>query len=166
MQSNIKYVAFEDGLGGFVPRGAASVCDKRYGDCKDMANLLYEMLNHVGIEAYRTWIGTRNRQYSYYDVPTPMVDNHMITTAIIEDETIFLDATDSYVPFGMPSAFTQTKEALLGIDDNNYKIIKVPVQIADKSITSINSMFTLEGNIIKVSEKRERHSLLLGSAEK
>ncbi|MCO4822927.1 MAG: DUF3857 domain-containing protein, partial [Flavobacteriaceae bacterium] len=108
VQNNITYVAFEDGLGGFIPRGAASVYDKRYGDCKDMANLLYEMLNHVGIKSYRTWIGTRDRPYSYLEVPTPMVDNHMINTVIIENDTIFLDATDSYVPFGMPSAFTQT----------------------------------------------------------
>lgn len=154
VQNNITYVAFEDGLGGFVPRSAASVCDKRYGDCKDMANLLYEMLNHVGIKSYRTWIGTRNRFYSYYDVPTPMVDNHMINSAIIENDTIFLDATDSYVPFGMPSAFTQTKEALLGIDENSFDIIKVPVQDANKSVSEITSVFTLENNSIKVSEKR------------
>jgi len=154
VQDNITYVAFEDGLGGFIPRGAASVCDKRYGDCKDMANLLYEMLNHVGVESYRTWIGTRNRPYSYFEVPTPLVDNHMINTAIIENDTIFLDATDSYVPFGMPSAFTQTKEALLGLDANNYKVINVPVQTADKSQSFISSNMLLENGTIKVSEER------------
>ncbi len=154
VQDNINYVAFEDGLGGFIPRGAASVCDKRYGDCKDMANLLYEMLNHVGIEAYRTWIGTRDRPYSYKEVPTPMVDNHMIITAIIDNETIFLDGTDSYVPFGMPSAFTQTKEALLGIDANTFKLIKVPVQKSDKSVTEVKTFIDIEDDLFKVSEKR------------
>jgi len=155
VQDNITYVAFEDGLGGFIPRGAASVCDKRYGDCKDMANLLYEMLNHVNIESYRTWIGTRDRPYSYFEVPTPMVDNHMINTAIIENDTIFLDATDSYVPFGMPSAFTQTKEALLGLDQDSFKVIKVPVQNSSKNTSSISSTFTFENNTIKVSEQRQ-----------
>jgi hypothetical protein len=154
VQDNINYVAFEDGLGGFIPRSASSVCDKRYGDCKDMANLLFEMLNHVGIKSYRTWIGTRDRPYSYLDVPTPMVDNHMINTAIIENDTIFLDATDSYVPYGMPSAFTQTKEALLGIDKDSYKIIKVPVQGIDKSTTNITSNLTLDDNVVKVNETR------------
>ena len=154
VQDNITYVAFEDGLGGFVPRGAASVCDKRYGDCKDMANLLYEMLTHVGITSYRTWIGTRDRQYSYFDVPTPMVDNHMINTIIADNDTIFLDATDSYVPFGMPSSFTQTKEALLGIDADTYKVIKVPIQDASKSTTTVTSTFTLENNTLKVAEER------------
>ncbi len=154
VQDNITYVAFEDGLGGFIPRGAASVCDKRYGDCKDMANLLYEMLNHADIESYRTWIGTRNRPYSYFEVPTPMVDNHMINTAIIENDTIFLDATDSYVPFGMPSAFIQTKEALLGINADSFKVIKVPIQNPDKSLTLITSDISIENGIVKVLEKR------------
>lgn len=154
VQDNITYVAFEDGLGGFIPRGAASVCDKRYGDCKDMANLLYEMLNYVDIESYRTWIGTRDRPYSYFEVPTPMVDNHMINTVIIDNDTIFLDATDSYVPFGMPSAFTQTKEALLGIDQESYKVIKVPIQDVDKNMLKVTSLFTLENNMLEVSEQR------------
>lgn len=154
VQENITYVAFEDGLGGFVPRSAASVCTKRYGDCKDMANLLYEMLNHVGITSFRTWIGTRDRHYSYLEVPTPMVDNHMINTVVIENDTIFLDATDSYVPFGMPSAFTQTKEALLGIDDQNFKIIKVPAQKPEQSVSTIISNMTLDEETLNVSEKR------------
>lgn len=154
VQDNINYVAFEDGLGGFIPRSAASVCEKRYGDCKDMANLLYEMLNHVGIEAYRTWIGTRDRPYTYSQVPTPMVDNHMITTAIIDGEIIFLDGTDSYVPFGMPSAFTQTKEALLGVDDNTFKLITVPVQPSNKSVTDVRTLISIEDDMFKVSEKR------------
>lgn len=154
VQENITYVAFEDGLGGFVPRSAASVCTKRYGDCKDMANLLYEMLNHIGITSFRTWIGTRDRHYSYLEVPTPMVDNHMINTIVIENDTIFLDATDSYVPFGMPSAFTQTKEALLGIDDQNFKIIKVPAQKPEQSESTIISNMTLDQETLNVSEKR------------
>ena len=155
VQNNINYVAFEDGLGGFIPRSAASVCSKRYGDCKDMANLLYEMLNHVGINSFRTWIGTRDRHYSYLDVPTPMVDNHMINTAVIENDTIFLDATDSFVPFGMPSAFTQTKEALIGIDDSTYKIIKVPAQKPEQSVSTITSHMTLDNGALKVSEQRD-----------
>jgi hypothetical protein len=154
VQSNITYVAFEDGLGGFIPRDASSVCSKRYGDCKDMANLLYEMLNHVGIEAYHTWIGTRDRPYSYYEVPTPIVDNHMITAVIIDGETIFLDATDSYVPYGMPSAFTQSKEALIGISPDDFKIIKVPIQLKEKNISLVKTTITLDDNVIHASEKR------------
>ncbi|MBR9847403.1 MAG: DUF3857 and transglutaminase domain-containing protein [Algicola sp.] len=154
VQNNINYIAFGDGYGGFIPTGAAATCETRYGDCKAMSNLLYEMLNYVDIEAYRTWIGSRKKPYSYYKVPTTSVDNHMITTAIIENDTIFLDATDSYVPFGMPSSFIQTKEAFVGIDKDNYQIIKVPAQQANQSVTHITSNMRLENGTVKVSEKR------------
>lgn len=154
VQDNITYVAFEDGLGGFIPRNAETVVTKRYGDCKDMANLLYEMLNHVGIKAHHAWIGTRDRPYSYKDVPTPVADNHMITAAIIDNDTIFLDATDSYVPFGMPSAFTQGKEAMIGIDAEKFMIKKVPVQPKELSKTQIKTTVSLNGTDLLASENR------------
>ena len=154
VQENITYVAFEDGLGGFIPRGAASVCNNRYGDCKDMANLLYVMLNRVGIPSFRTWIGTRDRPYLYDEVPTPMVDNHMITATIIDKDTIFIDGTDSYVNFGMPSSFTQTKEALIGISPDKFVLKKVPVQPSEKSKAIINTTITFENGSIKASEER------------
>ena len=154
VQNNITYIAFEDGLDGFVPRNANQVCAKRYGDCKDMANLLYEMLNHVGLTTYRTWIGTRDRPFSYKEVPTPVVDNHMIATLILEKDTIFLDATDSQVPFGMPSAFTQGKEALIGIDDHTYTIKVVPVQEKEKSATKVKTEINMESGSLVAKESR------------
>lgn len=155
VQENIRYVAFEDGLGGFIPRDAASVYNKRYGDCKDMANILFEMLNHVGVETYHTWIGTRDRPYSYYDVPTPIVDNHMISAIKVNDEFIFLDATDSYVPFGMPSSFIQGKEALIGLTPDSFEVVKVPVMDKEKSKTIVETTIRLDDDTVKASEKRK-----------
>jgi hypothetical protein len=119
-----------------------------------MANLLYVMLNHIGIPSFRTWIGTRDRPYLYDEVPTPMVDNHMITATVIDNDTIFIDGTDSYVNFGMPSSFTQTKEALIGISPEKFILKKVPKQASEKSKTSINTTITFDDGKIKASEER------------
>ncbi len=126
VQDNIKYVAFEDGLGGFVPREAADVCTKKYGDCKDMSSLIVEMLEKVNVPAHLTWIGTRDRPYTYHEVPTPIVDNHMIASTKINGEIIFLDATGEYVPFGMPTSMIQGKQALIGLDKQTYELVHVP----------------------------------------
>ena len=32
VQDNINYIAFEDGLGGFIPRKPTLVCSRKYGD--------------------------------------------------------------------------------------------------------------------------------------
>src|ERR1041385_3954045 len=114
VQDNVKYVAFEDGLGGFVPREPKVICSRRYGDCKDMASITTTMLHLAGIKtAYLTWIGSRGIPYKYTEVPSPLVDNHMICTYISEGKYYFLDATGRNTPFGTPSAFIQGKQALI-----------------------------------------------------
>ncbi len=131
VQHHIKYVAFEDGMGGFVPRDAGLVCSRRFGDCKDMASILTEMLNAAGVPAYFTWIGTRDLPYEFSSEPLPLVSNHMICAIKLDGKFIFLDGTDPTCVFGMPPSAIQGKEAMIGINEKEYKIIKVPV--IDKS---------------------------------
>lgn len=131
VQHNVKYVAFEDGMGGFVPRNAGLVCSRRYGDCKDMASILTQMLNSAGVPAYFTWIGTRDLPYKFSDLALPMVTDHMICAIKLNGDYIFLDATDPACVFGMPSSGIQDKEAMIGINENEYKIVTVPM--VDKS---------------------------------
>lgn len=125
VQDNIKYIDFEYGLGGFIPRDANDVLRKRYGDCKDNSNLLGEMLKLAGIPSYLTWIGTRDIPYRYEEVPTPMADNHMILAVPNGDSYYFLDATGRYSELERPTSFIQGKEALVGLSENEYEIIDV-----------------------------------------
>lgn len=131
-QKNIKYIDFEYALGGFIPREANDVFNKKYGDCKDNSSILYEMLKIAGLQGNLTWIGTRTIPYTYNEVPTPIVDNHMILSIDIDNQTYFLDATGRYLPLEMPSSFIQGKEALISKGESDYEIKKVPV-MAPKS---------------------------------
>ncbi|MBB6462607.1 transglutaminase-like domain-containing protein [Flammeovirga kamogawensis] len=126
VQNNIKYIAFEDGMAGFIPRSACDVLNKRYGDCKDMAHLLYSFYQVMGVDAHLTWIGTRKKPYSYKDLPSTIADNHMICAVSDNDTTLFLDATNPFSKYGTPSSMIQGKEALIGNGPIKYEIIKVP----------------------------------------
>jgi hypothetical protein len=127
VQTNIKYVAFEDGMEGFIPRDANFVCSRRFGDCKDMSSILTLMLNTAGVPAYHTWIGTRSLPYTYRETPLPIVDNHMICAIQLKKGAfIFLDGTDPTCVFGIPSSHIQDKEALIALEDGKYTIAKVP----------------------------------------
>jgi transglutaminase-like putative cysteine protease len=99
VQDNIRYIAFEDGLAGFIPATAQDVFRSKYGDCKGMANLITEMLKLAGLDAHMTWIGTRHIPYDY-SLPSLAVDNHCISTVIIAGKEYFLDGTEKYIPFG------------------------------------------------------------------
>ncbi|HEX6333710.1 MAG TPA: transglutaminase domain-containing protein [Flavisolibacter sp.] len=133
VQTHIKYVAFEDGMEGFIPRDANLVCSRRFGDCKDMTSILTAMLNHAGVPAYFTWIGTRALPYDYSEVPLPLSDNHMICAIRDGDNFIFLDGTDDGCIFGMPASHIQGKQAMVSISEKEYRIVRVPVVPSDKN---------------------------------
>lgn len=137
VQKNIKYIAFEFGLGGFIPRKPDEILHNKFGDCKDKTAILHALLKTIGIPSYFTWIGTLDIPYSYNEVSSPAVDNHMILTYIDnKNEYNFLDATGKYHTFSYPTSFIQGKEALLGLGEKSYEIKKVPIVPAEKNIFS------------------------------
>jgi len=146
VQDNVRYIAFEQGLRGFVPHAAGLVYERRYGDCKDMATLTTEMLRLAGLKSYLTWVGTRDLPYKYSELATPGVDNHMISTCeLTPGQYIFLDATNKHTPFGMPSAFIQGKEGLLALDATQSKVVPIPAVAAARNGTDDRSVLTLDG---------------------
>jgi hypothetical protein len=85
------------------------------------------MLKVAGLKGHLTWIGTRDIPYSYSELPTPMVDNHMILAYKEANKTYYLDATGRYLSIEMPSSFIQGKEALIGNGEGKFNIEMVPV---------------------------------------
>jgi hypothetical protein len=160
VQHNIKYVAFEDGMGGFIPRDATLVFSRRFGDCKDMASILTEMVNAAGVPAYFTWIGTRDLPYKFSEVPLPLVSNHMICAIKINGKFIFLDATDPTCVFGMPTSAIQDKEAMIAVNEKEYKILKVPVMEKNKNILVDTTWMELTPNGIKGKIKQNLQGYL------
>jgi hypothetical protein len=152
VQQHIKYVAFEDGLEGFRPRQAGEVCNKRYGDCKDMSSIITQMLRMAGIKAYYTWIGTRILPYDYTDVPLPLVDNHMISVANINNEWVFFDGTDPHAKYNMPPSSIQNKQALIAINDKEYKVLRVPVTAADNNQITDTTVISFTADGVKGKE--------------
>jgi len=159
VQNNIKYVANEYGLGGFIPRHPYQIFEKRYGDCKDMATIIIELLDIADVKAYFTWIGTRDLPYSYEQIPTSLVDNHMIATYILNNRHYFLDATNSHNPMDLPSDFIQGKEGLIKKDAHRYEIIMVPEVPADTNLYSDTAYVNIDQG--KVREKEALSFLVI-----
>jgi len=148
VQNNMHYVAFENGLEGFIPRPADTVYKRKYGDCKDMASILQAMCRKAGLKAYFVLIGSNNIPYSHSDVPLTRMYDHMICAVNINDEWIFLDGTDRYLPFGANRVDLQGKEALIAIDKNTYKIVKIPVADAERNVSTDRIVMNIAYNDI------------------
>ncbi len=149
VQNHISYIAIENGLGGFVPRAPTLVCKRRYGDCKDMASLLVQMLRQAGITANYTFIGTQDIPYSFEEVPMIFSVNHMIAAWKENGKYMFLDPTAKNVPFGIPSSFVQGKTALIYLGPDEFETVKVPILPASSNKSSTVSTFQFENGKIK-----------------
>lgn len=146
VQNNVHYIAFEIGLGGWIPREADTVCRKMYGDCKDMSSLLVQMGRMAGLKTYFTWIGTTDKPYSFDETPVPQVSNHMICALKLDGEWIFMDGTHSNLPFGANRDDIQGKEAMIAIDRDTYKIVTIPTVDAKNNIT-------VDSTFVRISEE-------------
>jgi len=153
VQDNIRYIAFEDGIAGFKPDEASNVFNKRYGDCKGMANLTKQMLVEAGFDARLTWIGTKHIAYDY-STPNLSIDNHMICTLFKDGTTIFLDGTEKFNAFGEYADRIQGKQVL--IEDGEDFILKyVPQANANFNKEALTYTLNLEDDSMVGSVDRQ-----------
>jgi hypothetical protein len=147
VQDNIRYIAYEDGYSGYIPYPVQDVLNKKYGDCKGMANLLTEMLKLAGYDAHFSWVGTRSLPYSQ-SLPALCVNNHAIATLYFDNKTYFLDGTESYVPFGENAFRIQGKEVMVA-KGNTFEIVTVPTTTHEGNKLLTKADFTLDNETLK-----------------
>lgn len=144
VQDNIRYIAFENGIAGFKPEKAQEVLRKKYGDCKGMANLLTVMLQSIGLDARKCWIGTKHIAYDY-STPSLSVDNHMISAWMNKGKLIYLDATEKYIGFGEVAERIQGRQTLVE-NGNQYLLERVPTATYQQNTATESRKFTVDGN--------------------
>lgn len=112
VQENIVYLDIENGLNALVPRQANQTILNKYGDCKDMAMLLHQMLQAFGFESYLT-VSKTSIKKDIYDFPSIAMANHMIVSLVWDNKIIYLDGTEKQCLFGDPSLQILGTEAFL-----------------------------------------------------
>lgn len=119
----IKYIDIEDGIGAVIPFSCPVTMRRLAGDCKDMANVLTNLLRSYGIEAYNA-ISRTNAKKEVFDFPSISLANHMITVAVINNQYYFLDPTEDHCTFGLPSLQTIDTDAfILNEDSGEFTVV-------------------------------------------
>lgn len=143
VQTNVRYVAFEDGIAGFLPDKADEVMRKKYGDCKGMANLTKELLKAEGFDARLCWLGTNHIAYDY-STPSLAVDNHMICALMYKGKTYFLDATENYLGLDDYAERIQGRNILIE-DGDKYILTHVPLETYEQNVDSEKRVLSING---------------------
>ncbi len=89
---NTHYVGIELGINSYKPFSATEVLDRKFGDCKDKANLLNSLLKTIGVESYMVLVRAgRLGKIDLNDKPNPRYYNHAIS--YIPSLNLFIDTT-------------------------------------------------------------------------
>ncbi|HZH33076.1 MAG TPA: DUF3857 domain-containing protein [Pyrinomonadaceae bacterium] len=137
---DIQYISIQIGVGRFRPHSAAEVFAKRYGDCKDKANLMRAMLRALKIEAYPVLIYSGDATFVREEWASPRQFNHCIIAIRVGDETkaptviqhatlgrlLIFDATDDNTPVGDLPDHEQNSFALIAAG-NEGSLVRMPV---------------------------------------
>ncbi|MGI4853022.1 MAG: DUF3857 domain-containing transglutaminase family protein [Janthinobacterium lividum] len=171
VQTQIRYVAIEIGIGGHQPHSAAEVFHARYGDCKDKATLLSAMLNAVGIRS--TWVLVDTSRGVIASESPSLAANHMIAaielpvdykpermysvvTANSGKRFLIFDPTWEKTPFGQLERELQGSDALL-IDGAGSQAIRLPVLKPQQNSISRKAQFALaaDGTLTGTVEEQQ-----------
>lgn len=158
VQSQIRYVAIEIGIGGFQPHPAADIFHARYGDCKDKVTLLSTMLEQVGIHSRYVLINT-TRDFVNPQTPSALFDHAIIAIELpqnvpataydsvitAKDGTryIIFDPTDNFTPFGELPADLQGSYALL-VTTGGGELFRTPLLSPNLNTVSRTGHFQLD----------------------
>lgn len=147
VQDHIRYLAFEEGLRGYIPDDAEKVFTRKFSDCKGKANLLKTLLKLAGYDARLTWIGTNDIRYDF-STPTLVTCNHMVCTLIFKGKHYLLDATDNYLAFDRNPDYLQGKQALIE-DGDHYILDTIPVSAITDNLVFNRHHYVLDNDALK-----------------
>src|SRR6266850_22775 len=171
VQSDIRYVAIELGIGGWQPHPAPEIFMHRYGDCKDKATLLSSMLHEIGVDSFFVSINTE-RGGAAPDRP-PMIGwfNHEILAVrlpdVVKDSSLvavlehpklgrllIFDPTDEWTPFGQLRGELQSNYGLLVTQDGGelLRLPQLPVSRSGVQRTAklkLSTNGTLSGDFVE-----------------
>lgn len=124
LQDHVRYINITIETGGLKPYPASYVAEKKYGDCKALANYFKSVLELVGIQSYYTLV--------YADGSIRKIDkefpsqqfNHVILSVPMQKDTLWLDCTSSG-PFNRLGTFSQNRDAFV-IEKNNSHFVRTP----------------------------------------
>jgi hypothetical protein len=143
MQNKTRYVNITVGIGGLKPINAADVDRLGYGDCKALSNYTKALLTAAGIKSYYTLVQDGEEKPKTEDLFPSQQFNHAILCVPDENDTIWLECTNQFVPFNFLGKFTSDRNVLL-ITEEGGKLVRTPAFHRGENLRSRNITVVLD----------------------
>lgn len=147
VQSKVRYISVQVGIGGYKPMLASDVDRLGYGDCKALTNYTSALLKEVGVASYHTLIFGGKKRDLNKSIASPQ-GNHMILYVPIDNQDIWLECTSQKDPFAEIGGFTDDRDALV-LSSEGGIIKHTKIYKTEENLQSTKGNFTIDsdGNI-------------------
>lgn len=145
--NDVRYTGLEFGLAGYQPHACREVWEKRYGDCKDKANLLRAMLAHKGIAAHLAFLDTRGGGRVERASPSWQQFNHVILAVDDGPEGfLFCDPTIEHLPAGSIGLSDLAREVLI-VKNGRAEWAQTPDLLAGRILVRAELALATDGGL-------------------
>lgn len=134
VQREIAYVGLELGESSHRPAAPDVVFSRRFGDCKDKAQLLVAMLRALDVEAWVAFVNTREGDGLDRVLPSQLAFNHVIVAVKLGDDLLWMDPTRAEETSQLRALDVGLKRAL--IVDNSTTALSVIAAPSPKHATT------------------------------
>ena len=143
VQREFTYKAIEFGRRARIPNTTEAIIKNRYGDCKDHALLLRQLLEAAGVRAHLALVNTEGEVRP--ELPSLDQFDHMVVFVSSLGKGTFIDCTDKDSPLacGVPAGLAK-KEALV-LDEKNPRLLTIPDYAPDANHIAITRKIELSG---------------------
>ncbi len=159
VQDDIRYVGIVVNVNSHKPHHPLETFNKRFGDCKDKSYLLVTMLNHLGVDAWVSYVNTNlTFKISEY-LPSPNVFDHAIVAIKHNNKLNIVDPTIANQRGDYAKSFNGDYKKAFVISDSYKEPIAISSFSTEKII--INEKYEIFDSITPV--KYSVNSIYYGS---
>ncbi len=120
LQTKVRYVSIQLGIGGYQPFPAETVDKLSYGDCKALTNYMKTLLDIAGVKSYYCLVRAGDDSPNIDKSYVCSQFNHAFLMLPIEKDTLYLECTSQLVPFGYNGSFTDDRDILVIDSTKSY----------------------------------------------
>jgi len=142
VRNHCVYQGLEFGVRGQIPAKPEDVMARKYGDCKDHAILLDQMLREAGLDSSPALMSLSTPVYR--DMPTLDQFDHMITHVRLDGRDLFVDATRKFIdPVDAPM-FHRGSPHVWILDADHPRFVELPPLKAEDSLTKVDTRVAID----------------------
>ena len=154
LQANVQYHALEFGSRALIPNAADQTLSAKFGDCKDHAVLMVDLLHSLDVKAHLALVDTQHELVS--ELPSLGQFDHMVVYVPDVEEGFFVDTTDKEIGIhpDLPPQSIQGQWSLI-LDPEAAMLKKVPTLTIDQNALQIDRLVGTDGEYLSITETME-----------